>query len=105
MSRVMKLARSDELPEGEARIFEVDEDLRVALCKVDGEIFALEDVCPHDDGPLGEGCLRGHEIECPRHGARFDVRSGAVTRMPAPYPVSTFAVRVEDGDVLVELED
>ena len=69
---------------------------------LDGQFYAVEDVCTHDGGPLGEGKLDGCELICPRHGARFDVRTGAATRMPAIEPAPTYAVRVEDGDVLVE---
>ncbi len=75
----------------------------VALFNLDGVIYALEDVCTHDGGPLGEGeVVNGCEVECPRHGARFDIRTGEVTRGPAFQPTTTYAVRVEDGRILVE---
>ncbi|MBI5595053.1 MAG: non-heme iron oxygenase ferredoxin subunit [Elusimicrobia bacterium] len=77
-------------------------ELRVAVCNVDGVFYAVEDVCTHDDGPLGEGSLKGGELECPRHGARFDVKSGAALRMPAVVPVRTFPVKVVAGTVEVE---
>jgi 3-phenylpropionate/trans-cinnamate dioxygenase ferredoxin subunit len=99
----IRLGRDSEIPEGEVRIFEAG-DTQIAVCRVGGALFAVEDVCTHDDGPLGEGFLEGHEIECPRHGARFDVRTGAVCRMPAAAPVPVFPIKVENGDVLVELE-
>jgi 3-phenylpropionate/trans-cinnamate dioxygenase ferredoxin subunit len=99
----VKVGRENEIPEGEVRVFEV-EGTGVAIAKVDGKLFAIEDVCTHDDGPLGEGLLEGCEIECPRHGARFDVRTGAATRMPAAAPVAVFAVKVENGEVLIEVE-
>jgi len=76
--------------------------ISIALCNVDGKLYAIEDICTHDDGPLGEGTLDGKEVECPRHGARFDVRTGAVTRMPAVAPVRTFPVTVEGDSVFVE---
>ncbi len=97
------VAKESEIAEGEVRVFEV-EDTRVVVCRVEGRLYALEDTCTHDDGPLGEGGLDGHEIECPRHGARFDVRTGEVRRMPAAAPVAVYPLRVENGDVLVELE-
>ncbi len=100
----VKVARADEVPEGEARVYEVGLE-SIALCNVGGAIHAIENVCTHDDGPLGEGTLDGCEIECPRHGARFDVATGAVVRMPAATPVRTFPVRVENGDVFVEIEE
>ena len=96
-----KVARADEIPEGEARTFQIDGD-PIAVCNVGGTLFAIEDLCTHDDGPLGEGTLDGHCIECPRHGARFDVRTGAAVRMPAVAPVGTFPVKIENGEVFVE---
>jgi len=80
-------------------------DQRIALCNVGGTIFAIDDVCTHDGGPLGEGELFGSEIECPRHGARFDVRSGRVTRMPAVAPVKTYDVEEEAGGLYVDVSD
>ena len=77
--------------------------LRIALCNVDGTFYAVEDVCTHDDGPLGEGTLVGREVECPRHGGRFDVTTGRATRMPAVVPVRTFPVRVEGDAVYIEV--
>lgn len=79
-------------------------DEEVALCNVDGQIFAIANVCTHDGGPLGEGLLHGDEIECPRHGARFSVRTGEVRSLPAIIPVPTFAVQVEGDDILVDAE-
>ncbi|HLU49044.1 MAG TPA: non-heme iron oxygenase ferredoxin subunit [Planctomycetota bacterium] len=93
----------DEIPEGETRTFEVGPEW-IALCKRDGQVWAVEDFCPHDTGPLGEGTLEGHEIICPRHGARFDIRTGDVKRLPALCGIRTFPVRVVDGRVEVEIE-
>ena len=75
---------------------------RIALCDVAGVLYAIEDRCTHDDGPLGAGTLDGGEVECPRHGARFDVRTGTATRMPAIVPVRTFPVRIEGDEVFLE---
>jgi 3-phenylpropionate/trans-cinnamate dioxygenase ferredoxin subunit len=75
----------------------------IALCNVDGEFFAIDDVCTHDGGPLGQGELRGNVIECPRHGARFDVRTGKVLALPAPKPVGTYSVQVEGTEIRVAL--
>jgi 3-phenylpropionate/trans-cinnamate dioxygenase ferredoxin subunit len=101
MSQFVSVARVDEIAPGQKKIVEVDGSL-VVVVNLDGSFYAVEDVCTHDGGPLGEGKLDGCELICPRHGARFDVRSGAATRMPAISPAPTYAVRVEDGDVLVE---
>ena len=97
------LARTDDIPAGRVGVFEVG-DYRVALCNVDGEFYAVDDVCTHDGGALDQGELEGHEIECPRHGARFDVRSGQVTRLPAFSPIQTYPVRIQDGQVQVDLD-
>ncbi|MBI3548698.1 MAG: non-heme iron oxygenase ferredoxin subunit [Elusimicrobia bacterium] len=96
------VAKVSDIPPGKMRPVEVD-GLRVALCNVDGKIYAIEDVCTHDDGPLGEGQLVDGQAECPRHGARFDVKSGQATRMPAIMPVRTFPVRVEGDSIYVEV--
>lgn len=93
-----------EVPYGRAVSVEVG-DHRLAIAKVDGEFYALDDVCTHDGWPLGYGRLYGDQIECPRHGARFDVRTGRVTRMPAVRPIKTYPVSVEDGSIYVEIEE
>jgi 3-phenylpropionate/trans-cinnamate dioxygenase ferredoxin subunit len=76
--------------------------LSMLLCNVDGAVYAIEDVCTHDGGPLDQGELEGTCVVCPRHGATFDVRSGDPT-MPAVMPVATFPVDVRGEDVYVEL--
>jgi 3-phenylpropionate/trans-cinnamate dioxygenase ferredoxin subunit len=101
MPRYVKVARADEIPPGQKKIVEVDGVL-VVLVNLDGEFYAIEDVCTHDGGPLGEGELEGHELICPRHGARFDVRTGDALTLPAFEPAPTYEVRLENGDVLVE---
>lgn len=99
----VRVARVSEIPQGRVKVVEVgDED--VALCNVDGVIYAVANVCTHDDGPLGEGYLRGDEIECPRHGARFNVRTGEVKTLPAIVPIPTFEVKVENDDVFVNVD-
>jgi 3-phenylpropionate/trans-cinnamate dioxygenase ferredoxin subunit len=104
MSGYVKVATVHEVAEGQAKVFEVD-DSRVLLCKVGGHCYAIADVCTHDGGPLGDGDLDGHEIICPRHGARFDVRTGAVLAFPAIMPVASYPVKVEGEDVCVNLDD
>jgi 3-phenylpropionate/trans-cinnamate dioxygenase ferredoxin subunit len=97
------LAAAADIPPGEVRVFETDYE-RIAVCNVDGAFYAIADLCTHDDGPLGEGTLDGCAILCPRHGALFDVRDGAVLRAPAVTPVPTYPLKVEGGRILVELE-
>jgi 3-phenylpropionate/trans-cinnamate dioxygenase ferredoxin subunit len=99
----VRAANIGDIPSGRVKVVEVgDED--VALCNVGGEIFAIANVCTHDNGPLGEGYLLGDEIECPRHGARFNVRTGEVKTLPAIIPVPTFEVQIEGDDVLVNVD-
>ena len=88
----------DELPPGERLFIEVD-GAPIVLFNIDGNLFAIADTCTHDNGPLGEGDLEGHEIVCPRHGARFDIRTGEVLALPAITDVATYPVRVEDGKI------
>ncbi len=103
MSKFVKVARADDIQPGAKMIVEVD-GIELVIVNLNGEFYAVEDVCTHDGGPLGEGRLSGHALICPRHGARFDVRTGAALSMPAVDPAPAYAVRVEDGDVLVELD-
>ena len=95
-------AKSDVAP-GEVRVFELA-GRSVALANVDGTLYALDNVCTHDGGTLGEGVLFGRNVECPRHGARFEVGSGRVTALPAVLPVRAYPVEVEGDDVKVNLD-
>lgn len=98
------VARADEIPSGTARAAEV-EGTPIAVVNVDGEFFAVEDLCTHDGGDLATGDVEGDEIVCPRHGARFCVRTGAVKAPPAYEDILTFPVRVEGGVVQVQLPE
>lgn len=101
MTEFVKVARVKEIPPGEKFFYEFDYDTVIVL-NVDGEFYCIADLCSHDDGPLGDGPLKGHSIECPRHGACFDVRSGAVLALPATAAIPTYDVKVEDGFVFIE---
>lgn len=92
-----------ELPPGGMRVVEIG-GRRIALCNVEGTFYAIEDLCTHDDGPLGEGRLVEGQAECPRHGGRFDVKTGRATRMPAVAPTRIFPARVEGDTVYVEVD-
>jgi 3-phenylpropionate/trans-cinnamate dioxygenase ferredoxin subunit len=96
--------RLSDLAPGKVRLVTDGADLNIAVCNVDGEIYAIEDVCTHDGGPLDQGELEGVEIECPRHGARFDVTDGRATCLPAIMPVKVYPVRVENGEIQIQVE-
>ncbi len=97
------VARVGDLPPGKVAVFPVG-DREVALCNVAGALYAVDDVCTHDGGALDQGELEGAEIECPRHGARFDVRTGRATQLPAFEPIDTHPVRVVGDTIEVGVE-
>lgn len=102
MSEFVKVATLDEIPVNGSKLVEVDM-FEIALFNLDGEIYAIENVCTHDGGPLVEGSIvNGYEVECPRHGARFDIRTGAALSLPAFEPTASYEVRIEGQDVLIE---
>lgn len=103
MGRWVKFARVEEIPIGQRKIRDLGE-VMVAVFNLDGQYYAIEDVCTHDGGPVAEGELEGYTIICPRHGAHFDVRDGAVLSFPAVVPIDSYPVRVEGEDILVELD-
>ncbi len=74
----------------------------LAISNIGGELYAIDDVCTHDGGPLGEGTLRGDRLICPRHGAAFDPRTGKVLTLPAVRDVNAYPVTVEGDDVYVD---
>jgi 3-phenylpropionate/trans-cinnamate dioxygenase ferredoxin component len=104
MSEFVRVAAVADLPPGERLIVDFDEET-VAIFNVDGDYYCIADVCTHDGGPVAEGEIEDHQIECPRHGARFDLRTGAALCLPAVTPVATFQVKVEGGDIYVESPD
>ncbi|MGD9387735.1 MAG: non-heme iron oxygenase ferredoxin subunit [Gammaproteobacteria bacterium] len=96
-------AEGDIEPGGFA-LLETD-DLTVAVFNVDGDLYAIEDVCTHDGAELAGGPVVGDQVVCPRHGARFCLRTGRALTPPAYAAVATFPVRVHEGRIQVELED
>ena len=97
-----RVAEVGELPDPGKTLVEVD-DTMIALFHVDGCFYAIDDVCTHDGGPLADGELRDHKISCPRHGAKFDIRTGAALTMPAVRATRSHDVKVEAGGVWVRL--
>jgi 3-phenylpropionate/trans-cinnamate dioxygenase ferredoxin subunit len=100
MSDWVEVIDQNALAEGGHIVVDVD-GTEVAVFKIDGEFYAIEDVCTHDGAEIASGELDGDEIVCPRHGARFCVKTGAVKAPPAYEDIACFPVRVENGKVQV----
>lgn len=95
-----EIAPASELPSGERLFLEID-GRAIVIFNIADQLFAIGDVCTHDDGPLGDGDLEGYNIVCPRHGAEFDVRTGQVVQMPAVVDIPAYPVKVVEGMIQV----
>ena len=102
MSYFIKVAETSDIPAGRVKVVVVG-DRRIALCNVDGQFFAIDDLCTHDGGALDQGELQGDVIECPRHGARFSVRTGKVLALPAVKALNTYPLTVEGSEIRLAL--
>jgi 3-phenylpropionate/trans-cinnamate dioxygenase ferredoxin component len=96
-----RIAPAADVPAGTAKPYAAD-GIEILICNVGGSFYAIEDVCTHDGAPLDQGHLDDYCVTCPRHGATFDVRTGAPT-LPAVVPVMTFPTREENGEIVVEV--
>ena len=96
------ITKTGAVPAGQVRVFDVGGH-SIAVANVDGTFYAIDNVCTHDRGPLGEGTLVGDQVECPRHGARFDVKTGQVRALPAVRPVRTYPIQVNGDEVRVDV--
>jgi len=104
MSKFFRVCKVSDVPDPGKAVFEVDERF-IVLIHLDDKFYALDDACTHDGGPLGEGILDGYQIICPRHGARFDVRTGQALTMPAVHATTAHEISVEGNDVFVRLKE
>ena len=102
MAEFVKVASTNEIASGQARLVNIS-GKEIALFNIEGTFFALENACTHEEGPLAEGEIEGHEVTCPWHGARFDIRTGEVLCPPAYEDVARYDVRVTGTDIEVEL--
>jgi 3-phenylpropionate/trans-cinnamate dioxygenase ferredoxin subunit len=100
LSEWVAVALADELAPGQWRIADVD-GTQIVVFNLGGDYYAIEDVCTHDGGQLTGGHVEGDEIVCPRHGARFCIRTGEALTAPAYEPTAKFPVRVENGEIQV----
>lgn len=97
------LAKTQEIPIGQFKPVEI-KGRQILICHIAEGFYAVDDVCTHDDGPLADGWLEGKAIECPRHGARFDVTDGKVLCLPAAMAIKSYPVQVEGDTVKVDVE-
>lgn len=100
MTEYVTVAAVHELPSGKAKVVTVN-GVRIAVFNVDGTYHAIDDTCTHEEASLGEGTLSGEIVACPKHGSRFNVRTGRVLSLPAVIPLNTYPVKVEDGKILL----
>lgn len=98
----LEVAYVDDLPEGQRLFIDID-DLSLVIFNIGATYFAIENVCSHDDGPIGEGELINYEIHCPRHGAAFDVRDGKVQSLPAVTDITAYPTLVQNGRLFIGL--
>lgn len=98
------VAKTSEIAVGQVKPVAV-EGKRLLICHTTDGFYAVDDTCTHDDGPLADGWLDGNAIECPRHGARFDVTTGKVVCLPAAVPIRAYPVRVEGDRVIIEVTE
>jgi len=103
-ARFVKVGRTADVPAGGAEVFVV-EDRQIAVYRLPDGYYAIDDICTHDGGPLAEGEVEGDQVICPRHGARFSIKTGDALTFPAITPVVTYPVRVEGEDLLVGMPD
>lgn len=104
MADFVEAAKLSDIPDPGKQLLEI-EDRLVVLIHVGGQFYCIDDVCTHDDGPLGEGRLEDHTIACPRHGAKFDIRDGRALTMPATEPTGAHDVKVEGESVFVRINE
>lgn len=96
------VAEAASLAVGSATVVEAN-GLRIALCNTGDGFHAIDDICTHDGGSLDQGTLDGNNIECPRHGAKFDVTTGRALTLPAVRPIRSYPTRVQGASVEVEV--
>jgi 3-phenylpropionate/trans-cinnamate dioxygenase ferredoxin subunit len=99
-SRFSEVCKLNDISEGTTKVVSVN-GTSVLLAKLGGNLYAIDNICSHDGGDLGEGVLIDGQVECPRHGARFDITTGEATQMPAAVGVDKYEVKVENGRVYV----
>ena len=105
MMQTYELACAEiDVTEGKIKAVEIREH-PIAIARFQGIIYAIDNICTHDGGHLGEGNVIQGQIQCPRHGARFDLATGKATRMPAVIDINTYEVKIENGQIFVSIPE
>jgi 3-phenylpropionate/trans-cinnamate dioxygenase ferredoxin subunit len=97
-----EIAPQSDLPSGERLFVEIG-GRPIVILNMAGKLFAIGDVCTHDDGPLGDGAIEGERIVCPRHGGEFEVGTGRAVQLPAVVDIPVYPVRIVEGVIQVGL--
>jgi len=100
----VKVADTKDIEPSQMKAVEVGDE-NICVINVEGKYYAIGNVCMHQGGPLADGTLEGYEVECPLHGAKFDIRTGEVTNPPASTPEPAYEVKVEDNNILIKKRD
>ncbi|HEY2924185.1 MAG TPA: non-heme iron oxygenase ferredoxin subunit [Candidatus Eisenbacteria bacterium] len=103
-TRYVRVGKASDVPVGRAEVFDV-EDRKIAVFRLEDGFYAIEDLCTHDGGPLAEGEIEEDQVICPRHGARFDIKTGTALTLPAVTPVESYPVRVDGNELFIGLPD
>ena len=104
VARYVRVGKASDIPAGRAEVFDV-EDRKIAVFRLEDGFYAIEDICTHDGGPLAEGEIEEDQVICPRHGARFNIKTGDALTLPAVTPVESYPVRVEGNELFIGLPD
>ncbi len=102
--KYIKVSNVGDMKSGEIKRVELDGDA-IAIINLNGEYYAISDTCSHEEASLSEGELEGNVITCPKHGSRFDVKTGRALSLPAMFPVKTYEVDVEGTDIKVGMDN
>ncbi|MGR3318259.1 MAG: Rieske (2Fe-2S) protein [Candidatus Anammoxibacter sp.] len=103
MEDYKKIANVNDLNDGEVKKIEFD-DKAIALFKIDGNYFAIDDTCTHQKASISEGEIDGDIVSCPHHGARFDIKTGQALSLPAMFPLKKYQVKVDGNDIKIALD-
>ncbi len=102
MATFHEAARVEEIPPGKAKVVQL-QGKKIAIFNVDGQFYAIDDTCTHEDASLAEGELDGTVVECPKHGARFDLKTGKNLSLPAVFPVNAYQIKIENNTIYLGL--